>query len=1282
MRLTTLLLLLGLFARAEPTTLFQDPTLSRDSAWLGTLPELLTPQAGAKPLTPVANRARVPLKGSYHLPMPAEGEVIRLRLYDCHELHLGFPGEPGTLISRMHNNRLTAFRAVWPNELPAHEFGPTADPIFAQKPYLVRVDPIVNFNWAGGPTDDRSDNFAARWQGFLIAPADGVYQFGGKCDDGMRIYVDEKLVIESWRDQTETLFHGKVTLTAGAHPIAMEYYEAAGQAAAKLFWKPPGAAEFAIIPSSVLRTSQAADAKPGLYGHYVATSEDLGASIASRVHRLHDDGFQWLEFGRGNLDIRYQDGEIILARGDIVLLRAPHPKPSSHVALRVTAHLEAAHKFQAPPLAVSGDLVAAGTRPDESPGSDAWVKDESGGGVNSTLEPQDDGGILFRRPASGGYAYARTRIPTKTGAVITFHLQDFSSHAGVFIEGPFGDGRRQHFLAGDRQVLCQDPGNHSHVNDRARDGFYMPDAFWLRFEVGFNQVVVSTSIDHERWSVVSRDPVEAGKYQVQPDIVLGLILAASNSPCELRIGPPVVRRWHRIEALAARLGSEEGLSHVRPSMRRTNAFHVLSDANEQDYPLSEIAAALRELMRRSGARGEDRDGSSGRWHALESLIRRIVVRQWSLGDRQAYADLKSAWRDSLPLIAQVSRDCYDYPDHLDDYHLLDLWTRGEWEALWYETERYRFQTLSRESDPYPQIGRTNTGRMVEELRDFAANRLGIFHAGRLRAHPLRIDSNRDSQNLLAEFATALEDGDFTQAGRLLTGDELPPGLAATADADLFLPMGEFLRRQAVAHAPLRQHLRDKFGAIAGLRLATARLGNRPKDFQTLRDQFPGTDAARAAALHLADRDLSMGRFSAARYAYQRAQQQTPEDAALQAKIDLTGDLLADSAAENPRAPGHRNFRMNVLSVRSLGRQKLGTNHSKGASAGFTAVGDRIVVNHLTTLFAISADGKRLLWEHACEDVPPVSITPAAAVCLQDIVIAPTYLKKEKWRALAGRQLEDGKLQWQHRLPGQVIGNPLVHDGSVLVWTYRLGRGQAQLIMNRVEPLRGNVLESVALASFAFDGRQLPELRSALHSGHIYSTIENTLLRYDLDGQLSWLRRLPRLSRHSMGTGQHFYQPQPPMVAHGQLLVHAQSAPGLFALDPESGATRWTHWQRSLHRVLVLGDQICALGRDNIELIDPANGKVQRYWHTVMPPDSVFPAADGSLLIADIMQNENPRLQRALKWFDPRTGAEQSCHISQHKDQYGLRGLWSNGSRVFGILVNKAQKGNLSFAVLD
>jgi len=107
-------------------------------------------------------------------------------------------------------------------------------------PKLIRDDPTINFNWGD---DDPApgnglgkDGWSVRWTRTVNFAA-GTYRFSMSSDDGSRLWVDGKLVIDKWYNHDASqVFTADVPLTAGNHNIKMEYYEDKGNAVAKLSW--------------------------------------------------------------------------------------------------------------------------------------------------------------------------------------------------------------------------------------------------------------------------------------------------------------------------------------------------------------------------------------------------------------------------------------------------------------------------------------------------------------------------------------------------------------------------------------------------------------------------------------------------------------------------------------------------------------------------------------------------------------------------------------------------------------------------------------------------------------------------------------------------------------------------------------------------------------------------------------------------------------------------------------------------------------------------------------
>lgn len=104
---------------------------------------------------------------------------------------------------------------------------------------LTRTDSTVNFDWTTGSPDSSIgvDTFSARWTGKVQPRYSQTYTFYTVSDDGVRLWVNNQLIINNWTDHAPTENSGTITLTAGQkYDIRMEYYENGGGAVARLLW--------------------------------------------------------------------------------------------------------------------------------------------------------------------------------------------------------------------------------------------------------------------------------------------------------------------------------------------------------------------------------------------------------------------------------------------------------------------------------------------------------------------------------------------------------------------------------------------------------------------------------------------------------------------------------------------------------------------------------------------------------------------------------------------------------------------------------------------------------------------------------------------------------------------------------------------------------------------------------------------------------------------------------------------------------------------------------------
>lgn len=108
------------------------------------------------------------------------------------------------------------------------------------KPVLVRYDSALRFEWSThspGPGVN-ADNFSVRWTRTIQLDWTGNYRFYADSDDGIRVWVDDLLIIDEWHDRQEAWITADVALAAGPHRLKVEYYEHEGAATAKLVYQP------------------------------------------------------------------------------------------------------------------------------------------------------------------------------------------------------------------------------------------------------------------------------------------------------------------------------------------------------------------------------------------------------------------------------------------------------------------------------------------------------------------------------------------------------------------------------------------------------------------------------------------------------------------------------------------------------------------------------------------------------------------------------------------------------------------------------------------------------------------------------------------------------------------------------------------------------------------------------------------------------------------------------------------------------------------------------------
>lgn len=117
---------------------------------------------------------------------------------------------------------------------------------------IVRDDPEINFDWgynSPAPGTIQENYISIRWtKNIQVSP--GRYRFSVTTDDGVRLWVNNVLLIDQWHDQGATTYEAEIQLPGGMIPVKMEYYENKDLASARLSWQPSNGTQPPPPPST------------------------------------------------------------------------------------------------------------------------------------------------------------------------------------------------------------------------------------------------------------------------------------------------------------------------------------------------------------------------------------------------------------------------------------------------------------------------------------------------------------------------------------------------------------------------------------------------------------------------------------------------------------------------------------------------------------------------------------------------------------------------------------------------------------------------------------------------------------------------------------------------------------------------------------------------------------------------------------------------------------------------------------------------------------------------
>ncbi len=222
---------------------------------------------------------------------------------------------------------------------------------------LTRIDPVIDFSWNSSPCKGvAKDAFSVRWTGRVEAERSELYTFQTLADDGARLWIDGRLLVNDWRSHPPEEHGGSIRLEAGRrYDITLELFDNVGGSTIRLFWSSPSTPK-RLVPTGRLYppakdgtpqaqtgpgsapipepgpNTEAVDLKAGLVGHW-KLDEDAGDDAADSSGGGHNgrlqDGPVWEKQGRSGGALRFagKGGHVLLpedlaVKGDALTLAA------------------------------------------------------------------------------------------------------------------------------------------------------------------------------------------------------------------------------------------------------------------------------------------------------------------------------------------------------------------------------------------------------------------------------------------------------------------------------------------------------------------------------------------------------------------------------------------------------------------------------------------------------------------------------------------------------------------------------------------------------------------------------------------------------------------------------------------------------------------------------------------------------------------------------------------------------------------------------------------------
>ncbi len=807
---------------SPPWRLYDDAMARGDRRWASRVEEVVRP-IGASRMQLNEREGDVYLGGKFELlPPNDDGRVVRLRFSDTRKMKLSFWNEQqGVRVEFGDDRTLRSFAMTRsaPVKGNPHGLPEGTDDRFYRKNVVSRIDQVIDFNWDNSAPNKGvdADNFAVRWEGIIKIAKAGKYRFIATSDDGVIVTIAGKRIISDWVSRAATASVGEIELPQGEHDILVEYYDDSSQASMKLEWEGPDISR-QVVPSSVLRTARQDGRQPGLKARYFSGPEADSIGVEKLV-LLTDDDQRWRMLRENGLDLRYQDGQLLITRGDIVLLAAPMSKPPQEVTMEVEGRFWLAEELRFRPidLAKAGEAarvapIAKGPGIEIRKASDlSWRLTQAERDKVVSVTNHEDGSVSFSRidPQTTHDFRFETPIEMLSGVEVTLEVAAITPGMMLAFQSPIDRSTLTIAVGthrGDR-VLCYNGDDRNDIERRHREGLIVGDRFWVRNRFSVDSTQLEVSVDGVHFAPFDYREVDMNR-SPEREAVVAVFGRHDKGERSITLGTATVRRRSALEqladpALVANVGSitderlkkpystrmlitemaagkPEAVSDaswelacsavlfqtpIRGSLRQDIPFDMIRLAIAANVPTDKIMNALVEVPHVIALSREDHKSNSHKRYlqVFDALAQRI----WSSGDRDQLLTLLNRYYliNDFGWVMRWHSPKQTAPPVATRLAMFHLWDRARFGELRDVALRHEF--TSRLASPW--IDRTSD--------DYSTRLLGAWMLAQASAQ-------------LADMPT--EDETDRQSDRYLPRSFPPHPLIVESDRESMNTVSEFL----------------------------------------------------------------------------------------------------------------------------------------------------------------------------------------------------------------------------------------------------------------------------------------------------------------------------------------------------------------------------------------------------------------------------------------------------------------------------------------------------------